>query len=153
MYGVLCRLLLLYSSLASPTNLTVELSTPSSVAPDGLLMCLSDQRWAQQRSSTAVISVVEAQHAPWEHPQSQKPQDVQLVSPDESWKSSEFFKRSQDSPGSNLEPLETLDAANVLCSDPGLAATACSHSRCPCWFGLVSCMDICASTQCLNCML
>lgn len=62
MYGVLCRILL-YSSLALGTNnsITVELSTPAAVAPDGVLLCAAAPRgrYAFARGDASIASLQE----------------------------------------------------------------------------------------------
>jgi hypothetical protein len=57
MYGVVCRILL-YTSLALGTqnSITVELSTPSAAAPDGVLLC-ADGRYAFSRDGRAAVSL------------------------------------------------------------------------------------------------
>jgi hypothetical protein len=102
--GVLCRLLW-YSSLAydCKTNVTLELSTPRSTAPDAVLLCLMDPSAIQAKGQVAVQSLQQGGDL-W-----QQAGGRELVVP---------AAESAEASSSSAFSIEVSDSATELASDP-----------------------------------
>lgn len=120
-YGVLCRLLW-YSSLAfNTTNLiTLELTTPRSTAPDGLLLCFNDACFVSQSDQVRVQSL-QLGGSLWV-----PGEERQLIGSE--WEASAFFQTSTDK---YLGPVHATDVVTALAGDPYYAASY-TVQRCVC---------------------
>lgn len=113
MFGVLCRILL-YGSLALETHnvITLEITTPAAVAPDGVVFCITDGRFAFTRDNVSIISIMEGGSI-WDLNETEilntaaaaaTPADGRITA----WLQTKW----------NVEPVEVGIAADVLGTDP-----------------------------------
>lgn len=113
MYGVLCQILWLGSLAFDTSNdLTVALSTPSTVAPQGAALCFTDKSYSQKLQSISVVSLQASDSlwaAPWREvvPVSSTQQQAA------SWRSNSFFS----SRNGLQKPVEGGTANALLSSD------------------------------------
>jgi hypothetical protein len=110
-YGVLCRILWL-SSLAFENGLdtnqiSIELSTPASLAPHGIGLCFTNSAYIQKQQSLSVVSLQEQGGGSWRELLQQQPQ------PANSWRSSSFFSNRNGL----QDPIEVGTATALLSSD------------------------------------
>jgi hypothetical protein len=113
MLGVVCRVLLVSSlALGTQNDVTLELATPAVAAPDGVLLCATDGRYAWARDTVAVASLAEGGTL-WD---TNSTEHVAQAVPD--WRRAPWFSSDWA-----LEPLEVAAAADVLGADPYYASS------------------------------
>jgi hypothetical protein len=127
MFGVVCRILLLSSlALGTRNRVTLELATPSTAAPDGLLLCADDRRYAWAAADVALAALQEA-GTPWDAAGAER---VAGVAPD--WRGAPWLRPAASW---GLRPIEAGAAADFLGRDPYYAAShaarRCGASRAP----------------------
>lgn len=122
-FGVLCRIVWLSSLLWQDRNsITLEFSTPSSQAPDGIGLCFTDSAYTQQSDAIAVSSLqssdslfLSRSKQPW--------REELVLSAQSRWQSSPFFGKSSPS------PLATTSPHGLLSSDP-FYSSSFEQTRC-----------------------